>query len=385
MMKKDRRLLIVLPILIMLLMSLSLIAQVDSLLVRKEKADCEASLAVASSEFNAGRFYSLPSILKDCLQKGFTKEQKIRAYILLCQVYLINDNPGEAEASYLQLLNTDPEYIASPESDPIDVFYLSQKFTTRPVFTPHVKFGINTSFASIIHEVTTSGSPDSIRSSYALKPSWSFGAGLDWNISDRIRFGVDVSIANRRFQKKETDYFGKDRNEQLIRMLWLDVPFFLKYQDYTGKLRPYGYAGYGFHLSMSASGQYAYYNIESGSQSPTEGPIVNLSTKQNRINQSIVVGGGVRYKVGKNFLLADLRFQFGLTNVTKESAILDDSQSPFDPNNVLYNIVLDAYRINSVTLSFGYVFPFYSPRKKGGWEPGGLLGKILYGNKAIEK
>lgn len=385
MIKKNTRLLTLLSITMMLLMTLGLAAQVDSLLVRKEKSDCEASLSVAAAEFSAGRFYSLPSILKNCLQRGFTKEQKIRAYILLCQVYLINDNPDEAEASYLKLLDADPEYIAKPETDPIDVVYLSKKFTTRPVFTPHVKFGINTSFVSIIHEGETSGFPDSIKSSYSLKPSWSFGAGVDWNISDRIRLGVDASLSNRRFQKRESGYFGKDRNDQLIRMLWLDVPIFLKYQSYTGKVRPYGYAGYGVHVSISAVGQYASYNIDGGSQAPTEGPDVNLSSKQNRINHSIVFGGGVRYKVGKNFLLADLRFQFGLTNVTKQSSILADAKDPFDANSWLYNIVVDQYRMNSVTLSFGYVFPFYSPRKRGGWQPSGFLGKILYGNKAIEK
>jgi Outer membrane protein beta-barrel domain len=379
-----RKVLIVLQICIPLLLSFSLKAQVDSLLVGKEKSDCEASLAVAAKEFTEGRFYSLPSILKSCLQKGFTKEQKIRAYILLCQVYLINDNPTEAEASYLKLLTTDPEYIAKPETDPIDVVYLSQKFTTRPVFTPHVKFGINTSFVTIIHERTTSAIP--VKSSYSLKPSWSFGAGLDWNISDRIRFGFDVSLSNRRFQKKESFDFRNDRNEQLIRMLWLDVPFFLKYQDFTGKYRPYAYAGYGFHLSLSSSAQYKYFNIGGdGSQAPTEGPVVDLSAKQNKINQSIILGGGLRYKVGKNFLLADLRIQLGLKNVTKSSSILSDPSNTLDPNSVLYNIVVDDYRMNSVTLSLGYVFPFYSPRKKGGWQPGGLLGKILYGKNTTEK
>src|SRR6267154_5304702 len=99
--------------------------------------NCEQTLSLAAAEFEAGRFYGLPDILKSCLAKGFSTEQKIRAYLLLTQTYLILDNPTAAENSYLQLLKADPEYVANPVRDPIDVYYLSKKFTTTPIFNPY--------------------------------------------------------------------------------------------------------------------------------------------------------------------------------------------------------------------------------------------------------
>src|ERR1051325_7143028 len=104
---------------------------------------CEQTLNQATAEFDAGRFYSLPSILKPCLDKGFSKEQKVRAYLLLTQSYLILNDPIAAENSYLQLLVADPEYVANPVRDPVDVYYLSKKFTTTPVFTPSFFGGAN--------------------------------------------------------------------------------------------------------------------------------------------------------------------------------------------------------------------------------------------------
>jgi len=359
-------------------------SQVDSLATKKQTTDCEASLALANGEFNAGRFFSLPSILKKCLDNGFTKEQKVRAYILLCQVYLINDNPSEAENSYLELLKADPEYIATPEKDPIDVVYLSQKFTTRPVFTPHFKIGINTSFVSVIH---SSDQPDNGTSSYGLKPGYCFGGGLDWNMSDRLSLSADLVFSNRAFVKTTENIFGRDTKEQIARLSWIDIPFYLKFQDYKGIFRPYGYAGYAIHVSVLAKGKYSYFNIDPQgsegevSQFPTQGSDVVFTKNQNLLNQSLVFGGGMKYKWGKNYLFADLRMQLGLSNVTDPSKIITSSDGTINSDAIKYTIINDLYRLNSITLSFGYIIPVYNPRKKGGWEPKGLLGKILYGNK----
>jgi Outer membrane protein beta-barrel domain len=366
-----------------------LFGQVDSVANKKAVTDCEASLSVANGEFNAGRFFSLPSILKGCLENGFTKEQKVRAYILLCQVYLINDEPAEAEASYLKLLVADPEYIATPELDPIDVVYLSKKFTTRPVFTPHFKVGTNTTFISLIHEPSTNGEPDSVKSSFVPKPGISLGGGLDWNMSDRISMSADVIFSTRKFSKSARGFFGNDRNDQTVTLSWIDLPFYLKYQDYEGKFRPYGYAGYGLHVKLGASAEYTYVNKERpsteggfGTETPTEGSVEKISDKQFLLNQSIVFGGGMKYKIDKNYLFVDLRILLGLSNVTNTATIYSSGKTYPDPNSLKYNVVNDLYRVNSINLTLGYIFPVYNPRKIGGWRPKGIIGKILYGNAA---
>jgi hypothetical protein len=359
--------------------------QVDTVSNNKAVKDCEATLAVATGEFHAGRFFSLPSILKGCLDRGFTNEQKIRAYILLCQVYLINDNPAEAEASYLKLLQVNPEYIATPEIDPIDVVFLSKKFTTRPVFTPHVRFGVNATTRSIIHNVQTHSKK--VQSNTNLKPGISIGGGLDWNVSDRISLAGDVAFTARRFSKTVNKIYELDQSDQTAALYWIDLPLYLKYQDYEGKFRPYGYLGYSLHFNLLDNVESSYINKESpatdngsGTESPTQGTAVNFVHRQYFLNQSLVLGGGIKYKIGKNYVFADLRLQIGLTNVTKPDKIFYDENGSFDINTPRYNVVHDMYRVNGLMLSIGYIFPVYNPRKKGGWQPKGLLGKILYGN-----
>lgn len=370
--------------------SFNAFAQVDSLQNNQPKSDCEASLSIATGEFNAGRFFSLPSILAGCLENGFTKEQKVRAYILLCQVYLINDNPTEAEASYLKLLQADPEYIATPELDPVDVVYLSKKFTTRPVFTPHVRLGVNTCFTSLIHRMYLSGNKDDASFSNSLRPGFQLGGGLDWNLSDRISVSGDLTLAQRDYSTTVSYVFKDDRSAAISKITWMDVPLYIKYQDFVGRWRPYGYLGYSFHFRLSSHAKLTYLNIEKPTdggqptQKQTEGPNVNFTSKQNFLNQSLVLGGGVKYKIGKNYLFADLRIMMGMSNLTNPNRVLVDKNKTFDSNNATYNFAYDLYRLNSINLSVGYIFPVYNPRKKGGWEPKGLLGKILYGDDKIE-
>ena len=45
----------------------------------KAQDACLQSLNQASAEFDAGRFYSLPSLLNPCLESGFSREQKFIA------------------------------------------------------------------------------------------------------------------------------------------------------------------------------------------------------------------------------------------------------------------------------------------------------------------
>ncbi|MEJ0057462.1 MAG: hypothetical protein WDN75_18505 [Bacteroidota bacterium] len=119
--------------------------------VYSQGGECDLTLTQAESEFNAGHFYSIPGLLNECITNdNFTKEQKVRAYLLLSQVYLIIDDPIAAEDSYLKLLKVDPEYVANEVRDPIDVVYLSKKFTATPIFTPHFRAGVNTSLIQTI-------------------------------------------------------------------------------------------------------------------------------------------------------------------------------------------------------------------------------------------
>lgn len=331
-----------------------------------QDTDCLQTLTRANDEFTAGRFFGIPSLLKNCLDNGFTNEQRVQAYELLTQAYLILDDPIAAEDSYLKLLKADPEFVATPEKDPIDIVYLSKKFTATPVFTPHFRVGTNVSLVRTIYEINTEGYP--VERSNNIRPGFYAGVGLDWNINDNISLAGELDFGSKSFKTVRTGISADDFQEAIERQIWLDVPLYVKYRDNLGKIRPFGYAGFAFNLLFTSAVELRTENrspllSETGSQVPTEGPNVKIGYKRNVFNRSILVGGGAYYKIGRDFLFADIRYMAGMTNLA------DEEQNYYNENGSListagrYRWVGDYFRLDNLSLAIGFVKPLYNPRK----------------------
>ena len=332
--------------------------------------ECEQTLNQAAEEFNAGHFYGIPSLLKPCIEKNaFSSEQQVRAYLLLCQAYLIIDDPIAAEDSYLRLLKADPEYIATDEKDPIDVVFLSKKFTSTPVFTPHIRLGGNTSLFRTIYDINTYSLPGKVN--HILKPGFQVGGGVDLNINDNISLCADVILSYKAY-KNVRPVFTTGVLTVTEKQFWLDVPIYLKYTDHKGLIRPFGYIGFApsYLLNSKASLELVISSPSRNSQTITTGPDVSFTHFRHRLNRSVVIGGGVRYKIGKDFVFADLRYMVGLSSLSTNPYKLDpgDGQNPQGKKTVsdlatLYGYVDPIFRMDNLSLSIGYVRPLYDPRK----------------------
>lgn len=348
-----------------LFFSVSLYGQSNS-----KDIDCEQILIQADDEFNAGRFYGIPALLKPCLDKNdFTNEQRVRAYLILTQAYLILDDPIAADDSYLKLLKADPEYVANPGRDPIDVYYLSKKFTSTPVFTPHLRIGLNTSLVRTIYEINTSGLP--VDRKYIPRVGMQVGGGVDWNINNHWSICVEGNYSYKTIKQERKGYFSandqpSDNQSILEKQNWIDIPMYVKYADDSGNIRPFGYAGFAVNLLLSSRGPDWLFenNSSDGSSKDATGATENLTHKRNFLNQSLVIGGGAKYKIGKDFVYADLRYMAGLSNLTKQETNYYDKEGNFDPAVAKYTYASDLFRLDNISISFGYIHPIYNPRKK---------------------
>ena len=347
---------------------LSILFSVSSLAQENKPSkdtDCEQILIQADDEFNAGRFYGLPALLKTCLDNGgFSNEQQVRAYLLLAQAYLILDDPIAADDSYLKLLRADPEYVANTARDPIDVYYLSKKFTSVPIFTPHLRIGLSTSIPRTIYDISTSGTP--IDSKNLLRVGFQFGGGIDWNLNSHWSICAEGNYSYKAFKREASGYFDGDEQVIVERQNWFDIPMYVKYAADSGKIRPFGYAGFAVNLLLSARGPdwSLKNNFLDGSSKEETGSAEVLTSKRNFINRALVIGGGTKYKIGKDFIYADVRYMAGISNLTKleNNYYLDDGS--FDPSIPRYAEVSDLFTLDNLSLSFGYIHPIYNPRKK---------------------
>lgn len=335
-------------------------------IVSHAQDECELTLTRATDEFNAGHLYGIPALLNDCLNKNQNSQWRQRAYLLLAETYLLLEDPVGAENSYLSVLHANPEYLTDATRDPIDLVYLSRKFTATPLFSFYAMLGPNTSPMRIIHDVKVGGE-SSTRQTYKLRLGWQAGAGAEYHYNERLSFSAGLSYVLTGFKHITTDLFGpnKDIVELLDRQTWAVVPLIVKYGDHEGKFRPYVYGGYSFNLLLRDKGILNVFNRdlksmtdEELSSSDNETPNLTLNDHRSKLNGSLLIGGGVKYKYKLDYFFVDLRYSFGLKNITNEKNRFNNYSE-----GLPYPYVDDDMRIDNLAISVGFIHPFYKPRK----------------------
>ena len=347
--------------------------------MQAQNDDCGLTIDRAVAEFNAGHFYIISSVLEPCLDK-FSVEQRQRAYLLLTQTYLLLDDPIGAKQSYLSLLKANPEFLTDTALHAIDVIYLSRKFTATSIFSWFAKAGTNVSIVRPIHVRSTIGE-QTAEEGHFMRFGYQVAAGSDLSVTEKINIRAELMFSMATYEQKSLNYFVQDSKTVIDRQNWLSFPITLIYSDHVGKFRPYGYAGYGFHYLLSDKANITITNDRpSGTSSDQkerektqeESPTLNLLYMRNRFNQSIAIGGGLKIKVGLDYLFVDLRYSFGLKNVVSEkNAYADYTQADLTSPEFIrsmdtstrYMHVDDYFRLDNLSLSIGFLRPLYKPRE----------------------
>lgn len=336
---------------------------------RAQDQSCEQILNQAGDEFNAGRFYGIPRMLADCLEKGFSREQRQRAYLLLVQTYLVMDDPVAAENSYLEVLRANPEYIPDPQTDPIDLVYLSKKFTASPIFSVHGRLGLNVSPVRLIHTVPTSSGLIAENTRYGLRPGLQFALGMDWHFAEQFAFSAEMLGLGVMTYKRTRDRMFGGSDYQLFKdnLTWLNTSFALKYSfsRFFGtdvrKFVPQGYWGISLGYLISDKGSIQSFNndpSDTGFSTIIAGPSsFDFLPYRNRFNYMVFAGTSVKYKWNLDYVFVDLRYGFGMRSVVRPASTFTGP-----PAQELAHVD-DYFRLDNISLSVGYVKPFYHPRK----------------------
>jgi len=207
-----------------------------------------------------------------------------------------------------------------------------------------------------------------VATSKIFKLGYQLGGGLDWNITNRWSIGVGAAFSNKNFKTIVDDKNLYNRLTAVEKQSWFDFPVVLKYSADSGKIRPFFYGGLAANLLVGAkvtldmNHQIDFTQNSAGTQQVSQGPDAVIINKRDFFNRSFVLGGGAKYKIGKNFLYVDVCYMAGLTNLTKN--IYRASDGKFDPLLAQYGYASNSFRLDNVSISFGYIKPLYDPRKK---------------------
>lgn len=327
---------------------------------------CIETLRNARTVYDEGRLHELPDILKSCLKKGFTEEEKTEAYRLLVLSYIYQDQPALADETMLALLRSNPLYDTDEETDPNELINLLKTFRTNPVF----RWGIKVKGTySAVNIIKTYSIGNSLNSNGKYTGDVGFGVAL-FAEKDFVRNQLTV-----RFEPSFTTYkmtytgsaFEKDDSpdETTVDFLdeenqsWIGVDLlarysFLKNTKFGKKITPT--------FILGPSGQFLFSSNSSNTTGVKGGESASgadLDFKETNIRKAINISGvagiGIIVPLGKMSFITDLTYQYGLVNITDKN---NSSEL-----NLRYGRAMSDLSLNAFNISFGLMFNVYSPKK----------------------
>lgn len=319
---------------------------------------CELTLTRAQEEFDAGRFHGVPALLQECLDKNQNREWEQRAYLLLSETYLLLEDPVKADESYLRVLQANPEFVTDETRDPIDLVYLSKKFTATPIISLTARVGLNTSFIRVIHNVTMPEQDPAfakqVKEDYTLNFGWQAALGAEYHYKPAISVAGEVSYQFTSFTHKSINVFktGNYRQDFTDRQTWISVPVLLKYTHGEKQLRPFGLFGISSNFLLRDRADLVI-------DGDTESEVYNYAYKRKEFSPSVIGGLGLKYKWGLRYIFSEVRYSLGLKNLVDPKTRFDQ----FGGINQEWPYVDDDFRMDNLFVSIGYVHPFYKARK----------------------
>jgi Outer membrane protein beta-barrel domain len=336
-------------------------------------SQCAQTLRSARSTYEQGRLHEVPKILEGCINSGdFTKSEQVEAYKLLTLSYIYLEEPEKADQAMLGLLNTDHFFELNPEVDPAEFQALYRKFRTHSLFRIGIKLGANTTFPNVITNYYV-GDAAKGNGKYSLQPGFQAGIVFEKDLFKtlnekgfvkKLTLAPEIFYVSRATKKTINNQFLQDSAKNLsaasstatYNQSWLDLHAIVQYYLKNDKVKTI-YVGLGPGVSYLLTSTETDITQGQNGSFVVNGPAINNKSSFNSIAYSAIAVVGMRYRVGGIFLLADVRFQYGLKNVVNPAT----RTNPQSVNN--YAIPLDDYKQSNVMVNIGFSYPYFKPKK----------------------
>ena len=337
---------------------------------------CTQTLRLANETYNAGRLHELPKICEKCLDgkssDRFTKEEQIGAYKLLAQAYIYLEEPEKADEAMLNLLKTDPFFELNEKADPAEFIALYNKFRTRPVISFTIKFGLTQTQVAPT-AVYYVGNAAAQQGNFAPGFGIYIGGGIEERLSKKFTLAPEFFVITKNYTYTNPQVFmwdgdsGNPAASQKIQFSQTRLDFYpmvhYKLSNKKTFLNPFVGLGPGIsYLSGTASSSNTNTltrladDSEGKSKGGVSGPIINTTDSFNKLAYSAIAMAGVKFRIGPVYITADLRFQYGLSNITKEKRT--NTESVFD-----YAYQLPDFKTHNAMGTIGVIYPLFIPKK----------------------
>jgi|TARA_B110000967_G_scaffold202800_1_gene242293 hypothetical protein len=363
-------------------------------------------LLVAERDYDAGRLVSIVDNIsggfdKALGEKGYTREEKIRALKLITKVYIFLDDEPKSDEYMIKLLKADKEHKLDAKVDPAELYDLYRKFRSQPIFRIGLRTGVNKSYPNIINTFGTgnTGVVSKIYNGEGQPPqeaSVNGGTGtgffinatvdryLDWGLEVGLGFELrnsQYSVDNYITYGDSIQVNGINEAAQFAvlstmvthQQSFFRIPLLLRYNfkydpgndtfrkiedKVTDRFIPYIAIGASYDYLLDA--KYLKGNRIGGTEYKFD---ADLSLKDlgliTNSNFSIFASLGLKMRVRTHFLTFEAKFNKALLNyINSENRWSSNPLSTYD-----LAFVEDDFSLDMLSFAFGYTYSIYNPQK----------------------
>ncbi len=328
----------------------------DSFAQKAEGKDCDETLIQARRFYQLGQIEKVPGVLESCMKDGFSKEQKSEAYELLVLTYQYDNQPTQAEETFIELLKHDPEYKIKGKNTPFEFLRLYNTYHAPPVYSIGFLGGVNMAFGQRTQSFSLSnaqGSEEEDLTDYNSDGiGFQVGVTVKRYISKKFELNLDLIYNNMKYERTLNQLGFENiiyREDQRM----FQAPLTLTYDFELGKFSPYLRLGGGIsYLFTSEAILEREYTDES---LPTvTGPPIDMLGQRNNVNFFSTAGAGLKFKIPRGIIVLDVRHNWYFLQQNRPSKRYE--------NNILtyeYHYVDDDFKLGNVSVSLGYTYSFH--------------------------
>lgn len=326
----------------------------------KSQDDCSSVLERAELLFEQGIIEDIPSLLSDCIEKGFTSQEKRQAQKLIILAFLFDNRIQEAENTMQNFLKENPEYEIQP-GDPPEFITLYNGFRTYPFLSIGTFFGGNLTSATLLeHYGPFDTTKDKGEFPITFSPDIQAGVALHILLTKRIELNIESIYTRNNFSYNNLQYgFAEISMTEKHQRLEFPVSFSLDLNNPESRWTPYLRIGASYGMILEAVSSYTRTHINTGEEvfSPVEANNVYIDGKRNSDTFNALAGMGLKYKIPRGYFYLDLRYSYGLFNVV-------NPETRWNQDTVFRFYYADSdFHLDYLSFSIGYRYSFFKSKK----------------------
>ena len=331
-------------------------------LAQEEQGECAFILQEAENLYSQGLIEGIPEMLDSCIRMGFTQEERLQAYKLIILTLLFDDEQEQADQAMLAFITRYPEYEIAP-TDPVEFIYLFETYDNSPKISFGIMGGLNLANNIIKEQYGTYNYDNSDKDFNLSGMGFQVGARVNFHLSNSIQLSFEPMLMQNKFENLAsiTNLDGEQYNELSFdeSQTRIEFPLTGTYDFEFGNFKPYARLGINLGLITNVYSKITRTYTDGSQNIDVTGPDINIPDYRKKLNYWAVIGGGIKYKIPRSYIMLDLRYNLGLSNQAKPNDRL-----VFDSEQIWkYHYIDDNFTLDNFAFSVGFVYLLYKPRK----------------------